>query len=48
MRQKEEEVYADAPKNRNNEGALKRGEEETEAELQWRDDQLRGNLAQGQ
>jgi len=47
MRKKEEEVYADAPKNRNNEGALKRREEETEAELQWRDDELRGNSEQG-
>ena len=32
--------------NRNNEGALKRREEETKAELQWKDDELRGNLAQ--
>ena len=44
----EEEVYAKAPKNRNNEGALKRREEETEAEMQWRDDELGGNLEQGQ
>ena len=47
MRQKEEEVYADATKNRNNKGALKRREEETEAELQWSDDELRRNLVQG-
>lgn len=47
MRKKEEEVYADAPKNRTNEVALKQREEETEAELQWRDDELRGNSEQG-
>ena len=40
-------LQGDAPKNRSNEGALKRREEETEAELQWRDDKLRGNLEQG-
>ena len=47
MKRREEELYADAPKNQNDEGALKWREEETEAELQWRDEELRGNLVLG-
>ena len=41
------ELYADAHNNLNNKGALKRREEETEAELQWRDNELRKNPALG-
>ena len=47
MIRREDKLYADAPKNQHDKRALKWREEETEAELQWRDDKLRRNFAVG-